>query len=68
MGVQGHAVILGIGAPELIIVLIIFVLLFGGKLLPKLSKNVGESVDQMKKTTGESDNKNKKSTDSNKNS
>lgn len=33
----------GLGLPELIIILVIILLLFGAKRLPMLSKNIGES-------------------------
>ncbi|HSW81190.1 MAG TPA: twin-arginine translocase TatA/TatE family subunit [Candidatus Saccharimonas sp.] len=41
--------ILGIGAPELIIVLAIILLLFGGKKLPELFKSAGSSVRELRK-------------------
>jgi sec-independent protein translocase protein TatA len=41
--------ILDLGAPELIIVLAILLLLFGGKKLPELSRSFGESVKEIKK-------------------
>lgn len=43
------AEILGIGAPELIIVLAIVLLLFGGKKLPELFKSAGTSVRELRK-------------------
>lgn len=39
----------GIGAPELIIILVILLLLFGSKKLPELSKSIGESIKEMRK-------------------
>ena len=38
-----------IGGPELIIVLIIFVLLFGAKKLPELGSSVGRSIKNFKR-------------------
>jgi sec-independent protein translocase protein TatA len=40
---------LGLGAPELIIVLLILLLLFGASRLPKLSKSLGESARELRK-------------------
>jgi len=40
--------ILDFGAPELIIILGIILLLFGGKKLPELSRSVGESIKELK--------------------
>jgi len=51
------AEILGIGAPELLIVLAIILLLFGGKKLPELFKSAGTSVRELRKgLNGTSDN------------
>lgn len=41
--------IFGIGAPELLIVLAIILLLFGGKKLPELFKSAGASVRELRK-------------------
>jgi sec-independent protein translocase protein TatA len=43
---------LDLGAPELIIILAIVLLLFGGKKLPQLSKSVGESMREVRKGFG----------------
>lgn len=53
----------GIGTQELILVLIILLLLFGGKKLPELSRSIGESLKEIRKglTTGDSSKKSKKS-------
>ena len=40
--------ILDFGAPELLIILAIVLLLFGSKKLPELSKSVGESIRELK--------------------
>lgn len=44
-----------VGAPELIIVLVIVLLLFGGKKLPELSRSMGKSIREFRKGTEESD-------------
>jgi sec-independent protein translocase protein TatA len=38
----------GIGAPELIIVLVILLLLFGGSKLPQLSRSIGQSLREIR--------------------
>jgi sec-independent protein translocase protein TatA len=43
----------GIGAPELLIVLLIVVLLFGGAKLPKLAKSLGEAQREFRKGTAD---------------
>ena len=40
---------LDLGAPELIIILAIVLLLFGGKKLPELSKSLGDSMRELRK-------------------
>ena len=45
----------GIGAPELIIVLLVILLLFGSTKLPKLAKSLGEAQKEFKKGIAESD-------------
>jgi sec-independent protein translocase protein TatA len=42
-----------IGWPEILIIAAIVLVLFGGKLLPKFGKNVGESGKELKKATKE---------------
>lgn len=39
----------GVGLPELILIAIIILLLFGGKKLPELSKSIGESVRELRR-------------------
>lgn len=55
----------GIGAPELIIVLVIILVLFGGKKLPELSRSIGKSLKElregMKEGIGDDDKKQDKS-------
>jgi sec-independent protein translocase protein TatA len=43
--------ILDFGAPELLIILAIVALLFGGKKLPELSRGIGESIREVKKAS-----------------
>ena len=40
---------LDLGAPELIIILVILLLLFGSKKLPELSKSLGESMHELRR-------------------
>jgi sec-independent protein translocase protein TatA len=53
---------LDLGAPELIIILAIVLLLFGGKKLPELSRSIGESVKELRKGVSGDVNENKKET------
>ncbi len=38
-----------IGAPELVLILIIVLVLFGGKKIPELTRSIGESIREFKK-------------------
>lgn len=40
----------GLGAPELIIILLIVLLIFGGAKLPKLARSLGEAQREFKKS------------------
>jgi sec-independent protein translocase protein TatA len=53
---------LDLGAPELIIILAILLLLFGGKKLPELSKSLGESMRELRRGLSDEDNNDKKTT------
>lgn len=39
----------GIGGPELLIVLVVLLLLFGGSQLPKLARSLGEAQRELRK-------------------
>jgi len=49
------------GGPELIIIVLVLVLLFGGRKIPELMKGLGQGMKEFKKARNEdnSDNKNK---------
>ncbi len=53
-----------IGLPELVVILVILLLLFGATRLPKLAKSIGESAGELKKgiNNGISDEKPKSDT------
>ena len=43
-----------LGLPELLVILVVLVLLFGGKRLPELAKGLGQSIREFKRATTES--------------
>lgn len=43
--------VMGLGAPELIIILVIMLVLFGGAKLPGLAKGLGQSIKEFKKAS-----------------
>jgi len=43
--------IFGLGTPELIVILVILLVLFGGAKLPSLAKGLGQSIKEFKKAT-----------------
>lgn len=45
----------GLGTPELIVILIILLVLFGGSKLPSLAKGLGQSVKEFKKASKEAE-------------
>jgi sec-independent protein translocase protein TatA len=53
MAPTNTAEVLGIGLPEMLIILGIVVLLFGAKKLPELSKSLGQSVKEIRRAASE---------------
>jgi sec-independent protein translocase protein TatA len=51
----------GLGMGELVVILLIVVLMFGGKKLPQLGSSLGESIKNFKKGMKGEDNDDKKS-------
>ncbi len=45
----------GLGMPELIVILIIILVLFGANRLPEIGKGVGQAIRNFKKATSEPD-------------
>jgi len=57
-----HFALLDLGTPELVLILLIVLLLFGGKKLPELSRSLGTSMRELRKGLNEGTNeKSKKS-------
>jgi sec-independent protein translocase protein TatA len=54
---------LDLNAPELVIILAIVLLLFGGKKLPELSRSLGEAMRELRKGVSGDVHENKKETD-----
>ena len=55
---------MGLGPPELIIVLVIVLLLFGAKKLPDLAGSMGKSIKEFRKATQEAEEEGEETTPS----
>lgn len=49
----GNFALLDLGTPELVLILLIVLLLFGGKKLPELSRSLGSSMQELRKGLNE---------------
>ncbi len=56
------ASIMGLGPGELVIILVILLVLFGGSKLPQLAKGLGQSIKEFKKSSKEEDEEHKQPT------
>lgn len=56
----------GLGVPELLIILVILLLLFGSTRLPKLSRSIGESAKELREGLSGDETKDKNKTAANK--
>jgi sec-independent protein translocase protein TatA len=59
--------VFGLGGTEMIVILLIVLLLFGGAKLPSLAKGLGQSIKEFKKAAkeGDEDDKSEKKPDAN---
>lgn len=46
---------MNLGPPELIIILVILLVLFGGRKLPELSRSIGSSIKEFRNATDDED-------------
>lgn len=53
---------MGLGAPEIILILAVVLILFGGKKIPELMKGLGKGVKEFKDATNGSDDEEKSKT------
>jgi sec-independent protein translocase protein TatA len=50
-----HLILFSLGAPELILIIAVVLLLFGGKKIPELMRGLGQGVKEFKKAAREGD-------------
>lgn len=50
-----------IGAPQIILIVVVLILLFGAKKIPELMKGVGKGIKEFKDATNEEENEENKS-------
>ncbi len=55
MGVDWYGGDVNLGAPELLIVLVVILVLFGGSKLPKLARSLGQAQNEFKQGVKETD-------------
>ncbi|MBI5044651.1 MAG: twin-arginine translocase TatA/TatE family subunit [Candidatus Levybacteria bacterium] len=48
-----------IGTPEIIIVAVVLLILFGGKKLPELARGLGDAIREFRRSAGDDDGKKK---------
>jgi sec-independent protein translocase protein TatA len=50
-----HPILFSLGAPELILIILVVVLLFGGKKIPELMRGLGQGMKEFKKAAKDDD-------------
>jgi sec-independent protein translocase protein TatA len=50
-----HPILLSLGAPEIILIVLVLLLLFGGKKIPELMRGLGQGMKEFKKAAKEDD-------------
>ncbi len=57
---HNSVLLFALGPTEIIVILVIVILLFGGKKIPELMKGIGKGINEFKKGTKEVEDKEKK--------